>query len=372
MSNTTRAPSTRKTVPGMGRIFQRGQTFWIAYYRHGKEHRESTHSVNENDAMKLLKKRYGEIASRRFVGPQEERVMFEDLVKGIERDYELRGLRSARAAKGRMMHLKKAFAGMRALDITPDRVRDYQAHRRKEKAAPATVNRETSHLARAFRIAVKSCLLTVVPPFPNRLEESAPRQGFFEHAEYLAVREHLTPAVYQDILDFAYYSGWRRGEVIGLSWREIDMAGSVIRLDPERSKTRTGRLLPMSQPLKEVLQRRVAARRLDCLMVFHHDGDEDMNDWWKAWKAACKLAGLPGKKLHDCRRTAARNMIRSGTPERVAMQLTGHKTRSVFDRYNIVSESDLRAGVERLAAYVKKLPKETIVEPLKKAGKARG
>ncbi len=107
-------------------------------------------------------------------------------------------------------------------------------------------------------------------------------------------------------------------------------------------------------------------------MVFHRDGDEDMNDWWKAWKAACKLAGLPGKKLHDCRRTAARNLIRSGTPERVAMQLTGHKTRSVFDRYNIVSESDLRAGVERLAAYVKKLPKETIVEPLKKAGKARG
>ena len=122
MSNTTRAPSTRKTVPGMGRLFQRGQTFWIAYYRHGKEHRESTHSVNENDATKLLKKRYGEITSRRFVGPQEERVMFEDLVKGIERDYELRGLRSARAAKGRMVHLKMAFAGMRALDITPDRV----------------------------------------------------------------------------------------------------------------------------------------------------------------------------------------------------------------------------------------------------------
>jgi integrase len=154
--------------------------------------------------------------------------------------------------------------------------------------------------------------------------------------------------------------------VIGLTWREIDMAGSVIRLDPDRSKTKAGRLLPMSQPLKEVLQRRVAARRLDKPLVFHRDG-EPVIDWRKAWEAACKAAGFPGKRLHDCRRTAARNLIRSGTPERVAMQLTGHKTRSVFDRYNIVSESDLRAGVDRLAAYVNKLPTETNIEPLKKA-----
>jgi integrase len=322
--------------------------------------------VNENDATKLLKKRYGEIATRRFVGPREERVMFEDLVKGIERDYKVRGLRSTRAAAGRMLHLKEAFGGIRALDITPDRIRSYQSDRLDEKASPATINRETSHLARAFRIAVKSGLLSAVPPFPDRLEESAPRQGFFEHAEYLAVREHLAPAVYQDVLDFAYYSGWRRGEITGLMWREVDIAGGAIRLDPDRSKTKAGRLLPLSQPLKEVLQRRLTARRLDCLLVFHRGG-EPVADWRKAWENACKAAGLAGKRLHDCRRTAARNLIRSGTPERVAMQLTGHKTRSVFDRYNIVSESDLRAGVDRLAAYVKKLPTETNVEHLKKA-----
>ncbi len=160
----------------------------------------------------------------------------------------------------------------------------------------------------------------------------------------------------------------RRGHRAELA---IDMGGSVMRLDPDRSKTKTSRLPPVSRPLKEALQRRVAARRLDCLRVFHRDGEE-LIDWRKAWTAACTRPGLPDKRMHDCRRTAARNLIRSGTPEGVAMQLTGHKTRSVFDRCNIVSEHDLRAGVDRLAAYVQKLPKETPDELLEQTKKAEG
>lgn len=135
---------------------------------------------------------------------------------------------------------------------------------------------------------------------------------------------------------------------------------------PERSKTKTGRVLPLAEPMLKVLQRRVSARRLDCLLVFHRDG-EPMVDWRKAWAKACKAAHLEGKRLHDCRRTAARNLVRARVPERVAMQLTGHKTRSVFDRYNIVAEDDLQAGVDRLAVYVEQLPTDPKVVGLKKA-----
>ena len=96
------------------------------------------------------------------------------------------------------------------------------------------------------------CILAVhwgwrdtVPGFPDRLRENPPRQGFFEHPEYLAVRAHL-PAPWQDILDVAYYSGWRKQEILGLTWDEIDAAGGVIRLSPARSKTLVGRILPIS------------------------------------------------------------------------------------------------------------------------------
>ncbi len=88
-------------------------------------------------------------------------------------------------------------------------------------------------------------------------------------------------------------------------------------------------------------------RGIVCPWVFHRDGKRIKN-FYAAWRTVCKKAGVPGRIPHDFRRTAVRNLVRAGVPERVAMQMTGHKTRSVFERYNIVSEGDLEAAAKRL------------------------
>ena len=164
---------------------------------------------------------------------------FDDLVKGYLEDYELHGYRAIKSARSRVAQLRPHFGALTAAQITSGSIREYQLARRRAGAATGTINRETSALSRMFRLAIGAGRLSEMPTFPDRLTENPPRQGFFEHDEYLRVRRHL-PAPYQDILDFAYYSGWRRNEILYLTWDDVDRTGGVIRLSPQRSKTKTG------------------------------------------------------------------------------------------------------------------------------------
>ena len=124
-----------------------------------------------------------------------------------------------------------------------------------------------------YRVALNVGVGAALPDEPRTTGDLRPRELGAEllepeHPEYLAVRAHL-PAPWQDILDLAYYSGWRKQEILGLTWDEIDEAGGVIRLSPARSKTLVGRILPISQPIAEALARRRARRDPDSPLVFH-------------------------------------------------------------------------------------------------------
>jgi len=334
---------------GMGRIFKRGPVYWIAYSYRGKEHRESSHSDSESQARKLLKKRIGETSAGTFIGPNEERLTFEGMADMLLTDYRINGKRSLSTLRGLIRHLSGSFGMSKAVDISADRIAAYIATRQRERAANASINRELAALKRMFNLAVRARKLNHAP-YVAMLAENNARQGFVDHSGFLAISNALASHL-KDPITFLYFSGWRAGEMKALEWRDVDLDGKVVRLRPEVSKNNDGRVLPLAGELLEVLERARAKRRPDCQFVFH-DGGQPIGNFRKAWRTACQAAGLNTILVHDLRRTAVRNMVRAGVSDRVAMALSGHKTRSIFDRYNIVSESDLVQSSERLQAHL--------------------
>jgi integrase len=176
------------------------------------------------------------------------------------------------------------------------------------------------------------------------------RQGFFEPWEFDAVLTKL-PDYLRPPLSFAYYTGWRvQSEILSLRCEQIDLEAGTVRLYHGTTKNKDGRVIALPHVLRQILDQQWQehiSQYPDCPWVFHKEG-ERMLTFYKTWKRACKDAGLSGKLSHDFRRTAVRNLVRAGVPERVAMMITGHKTRDIFDRYNIVSAGDLEEAARRI------------------------
>jgi integrase len=300
----------------------------------------------------------------RLIGPVEEKVTFEEMAQDLITDYQVNGRKALSAIQFPVRHLRESFGLDRALDITTDRVRAHIFRRQEAGASNATINRELAALKRMFSLAVQAGKLSHRPYIPS-LEENNARQGFLDHASFLALRDNLADYL-KDPVTFLYLSGWRASEMRALEWRDVDLTGKVVRLRPEISKNKDGRVLPLRGELLEVLERAKSGQRLECRRVFHVDG-QPIGDFRRAWKTACKATGLNGTIVHDLRRTSVRNMVRAGIPERVAMSLSGHKTRNVFDRYNIVSEADLAQATERLDSHLASQSQIGGISVLKKA-----
>jgi integrase len=139
-----------------------------------------------------------------------------------------------------------------------------------------------------------------------------------------------------------------------LEWRDVDLRTGIIRLRSAVSKNGRPRELPLAGELRAILDHAHERRRPECRAVFHQDG-KPIGAFRKTWASACKAAGLGKVLIHDLRRSAARNFVRAGTPEKIAMSISGHKTRSVFDRYNIVSGDDQVNAIRAQEAYLAKL-----------------
>jgi len=341
----------------MGSTYKRGTTYWIQYYRNGKPYRESTKSKKESDAKKLLKKREGEISEGKLPGIYFDRVRFDELAEDLITDYEINDKKSIDRARLSVSHLEGIFEGMRVTNITTPLIKKYIKKRKAENAENATINRELAALKRMLIMGARSTPPKVDRvPFIPMLKENNVRQGFFEHPEYSAVKDAL-PDYLMGYVTFAYFVGWRKDEISSLTWSQVDRKNGIVHLEPGETKNGEARPVYLNDELKEVFQRQWNARKKNQILtpyVFPNwDGKGPIVDARKAWRNACKDAKVGHKLFHDFRRTAVRNMVRSGIPEGVAMKISGHKTRSVFERYNIVNDADLKLASQKQEAYLK-------------------
>ncbi len=363
---------------------------WVfCHYVRGKEVQESTKTPDLKKAKRVAKGRLDEVAADRqglkpYLAPKARQVRVDALLDDLMASYRVRKVKSWASVQSHLKAIRAHFGDWCAIDVTAEAVDRYIEARQAAGMADATINREVQLLGQAFRLALARGKVSAVPPM-RQLPERNVRSGFFERPEFEAVAAALA-AELADVARFGHITGWRKQEILTLRWADVDRDAGVIRLRPEHSKNGEGRVVPFAAvpQLGLLMERRWQARLLErdgtivvADLVFHRQG-EPLVDFRKAWAAACCAAGLvepvldeagqpvrgadgqvrvrPAKLFHDLRRTAVRNMVRAGVDPAVAMRISGHRTRAIFDRYNIVSERDLDAALRQTARYVETLP----------------
>jgi len=343
---------------GTGRIYQRGETWWIDYQHKGKRFRESSESTKKVVATNLLKKRLGEIGAGRHVGRTEEKLTLADLKKITVDDYKQNRLRSLDRLDVSWIALEAHFSlDFRVVDLKTTTIKAYIAARQDQGRADNTIRNEIAALRRGLRLAHQAELITKIPHIPMP-PEGPVREGILTRGDLDALLLEL-PDYLRPVTLFAYLTGWRRGEVLSLTWRQVDFDGGELRLLAANSKNKKSRSMPFRAlpELDALLQdqherTRALEKETGAIIpwVFHRDGDR-IKSLKTAWAGACRRAGLEGTIFHDLRRCAVTNLEAAGVPRSVAMSFSGHRTESVYKRYAIVKPDEQKRGMEKLASY---------------------
>jgi integrase len=373
---------TVKRARGSGSIFRNGSsTWWIKFSSRGIPHRESSYSTDRKVAEKQLDRRLAELKTHNFTPRTNVRV--DELVNDLLSEYREKQQDSINSVEQRWrLHLKPFFTKRRAGDVTTDMIRRYIAERVEAEAEPATINRELAVLKRAFNLAMESTPPKVrIVPYIPMFDEKNVRKGFLKDEEYAKLADECGKEGLwlRAMLAVAYNYGWRAGEVVGLRVEQIDLADRTIRLDVGTTKNGRGREVTMTKEVFELLSACVRGKKQDD-PVFTRDDGTPVLDFRSAWQGCCVRSGVSGQNgvsrfvclkcektmtaakckcgsrrrhydgllFHDLRRTGVRNLRRLGVAESVAMKISGHKTASVFRRYDIIEQADLADAAARL------------------------
>lgn len=325
-----------------------GKNYWIEYYVHGKRKRERigpSKSAAEQRLREVLKAR----TEDRFIEKDPAaRLTLGELSKWYLSLPEVKAKRSYRRDKDSAVpHLLRLLKEETKINqLTPGMVESYQTQRLSESSPrrlgknvqPATVNRELSCLKTMLNRAVRHGKLNHNPVSGvKKLAENNVRMKTLTQEEFENLLRHCPDHVRPIVLT-AFYTGMRKSEVIGLTWGEVDLETGFIRLPSDRTKPKIARPVPLHPRIKKTLER--LPRGLHTDRVFLKDG-KPLSDIKRSYRTACHQAGLDDFTFHDLRHCAINNLRQAGNDYFRIMAISGHKTMSVFKRYNLVTEEEL-------------------------------
>jgi integrase len=340
---------------GDGALVLRGRIWYARFYHRGREIRESLHTADEKVAERRLVALRKKRERGTYLDPTQRRVTVNDLLDDLLTHLEVRGATSLPKVRSHLKAVRLELGHRQAHELDTASIEAAQRDWLQAGAAPATVNRRCEALRQAYRLAGQRTppKVTASPHVPLLTVQNA-RQGFLSRDQVERLLIRLEDDDVRDFVEWASWTGMRPGEIRQLTWEMVDLPAGILTVAPQVAKTRRGRALALVGPLLAVIERRQARRRLGCDLVFHRVAKglpgQPVRDYRVAWRAALKAARLPlTLRPYDLRRSALRNLIRSGTHETVAMAISGHRTRSTFDRYNITSIDDVAAAIARVA-----------------------
>jgi integrase len=335
---------------GAGSIYQRGEIWWVQVYVDGKPIIQSSKSTKKTEAVKLRNKLLAKKERGELSGGRPEKVLIGELLDDVLKS-DIKDTTRYIWEKVIGKNIRPFFGKLRAQRLSTDHMDEYRKKRTAEGRSDATVNRELSILRTAFHNGRKRTppKVFVVPYFPM-VQETTVRKGFLTDSQYSDVRDAL-PADLKALFVTAYLTGIRRGELLAVTWPQVDFELKVITLERGETKNQEARSVPIvAGDMRNLLL--AAKRERDASWphspwVFNRGG-EPIKDFRGAWDDACAKAGVPDLNFHDLRRTAVRNMRRAGIPQVVRMKISGHKTDSMERRYNICDAEDLANARELL------------------------
>lgn len=238
---------------------------------------------------------------------------------------------------------------IKATKLSSARIKAYIEARMK-CVKPSTINRELGLLHRAFQLGYNQDppLVARVPHFP-RLTEDEPRRGFLKPEFYQTLLFEL-PEELRLLFVIAYHVGLRKGALLRITWSQVDLNTQTLWMDGRKSNRKPE---PIAVPIYGDMSKFIEMQPKTSTYLFAR-GAKPIRDFRESWDLACQRAGVPGLLFHDLRRTAVRNLRRAGVAETVIMKITGHRTRSVFERYNITDETDTRKAGHKAEQFLAK------------------